>query len=199
MEVKMRPTLFQIGWILILLATIAVVCVNKEANIWPGTVFCVGLFALSTYCLFRNADFPYRSKALANSWVGPLLIATSEIVFSFYFHRLQTITNTESIPPLATSILDLKHTMIALLLLALLSACVEALFVTWLFFGYGLIHIMALIAYIPLKRTKQNRDKGIGKYPLRWTWFFVVGIFLLGILRAVVIAWIYFDILHTLR
>jgi hypothetical protein len=195
----MKTRIFYGGWVLTLLATFAVVCINKEANIWPGTVFCVGLFALSTYCLSRNIDFPYRSEALANSWIGPFLLATSEIVFSFYSHRLLQHASSPSIPPLATSILELKHTMLALILLAFFSACVEALFVAWLFFRYGIIQIMALIAEIPvIGKRRQNWTKSIGKLPPHWGWIFVIVIFLLRLLPAIFIAWVFLDVLHTL-
>lgn len=167
----MKIRIFYGGWILTLLATIAVVCVNKEANFWPGTVLCVGFFALSTYVLLRNKDFPFRSEALANSWIGPLIIATSEIVFSFYSHRLQTITNTEYIPSLTASILSLKQTTILSVFLIFFSACVKALFFAWIFFRYGIIHLLALIAEIPVIGNRQQRtSKDINRVGRGLSW-----------------------------
>lgn len=195
----MKTRFFYGGWILTLVATFILVCVNKEANLWPGTVLCVGIFALSSYCLLRNTNFPYRSEALANSWIGPLFLATSEIIFSFNFHRLLPTTTTEVIPSLTAITSSLKQTTLLLVVLIFFGACVKTLLFVWLFFGYGLLHIMALIAEIPVIGKRQDWTKSIKRYQTRWAWIFVIVIFLLSLLPAIFIIWMYFHILKTLR
>lgn len=190
----MKTQIFYGGWILTVLATFVVICVNKEANIWPGTVFCVGLFALSTYCLLRNVDFPHREIGLAISWIGPLLLAVGNIVYLCYLNPAFQYFANVTLPTSATNAAMQK----LLLWMLFFNGCVETAFMAWVTLGYGEISLIALFATIfpksSQKRTSTWNDiHNFKPYKNRWLWGFLIIYFLLKMFIVVSTGWMFWQ------
>jgi hypothetical protein len=165
----MKTQIFYGGWILTLLATLAAIYGDKVTSeklvIALFFIFC----AVCTFLLLRNPTFPKREAGLATSWMGPLLLAISMIVYVYYFNRtFQTLSNQTS--PTEASLKSMDNMLITGIFLG---GCLNAALAYWVEFGHGFVLISALgVILFPDKSERIERD--IQKYPPRWGWLVVI-------------------------
>lgn len=131
--------------------------VTQGGSVWERVT--MGIFAAGAVtCLFQRT-FPYRHKALAYSWVGPLCLPAARVVM-----------NSTSPDEVWAAVL-LYHALASIVIL-------------WFVRGYGAVVLMALLTFITGGRLRPTDDEG---YPPRH--WYLVPLFVLGsgVLLALVV------------
>jgi len=162
------PVISSVGWLVVLAAA-----ASTYRGLSSGTIVMIAVVGVCSLVLVLRRNFPRRSEGLVSSWVGPLLVIVGELVTKPLFLGVSHPGDASAI---ATGITA------GLLITGLFMAALMA----WMFRGYGLIPIMALVASVGRSRSSRLEREVREQYPPRWWWLLPAGILAMYAVLAVI-------------
>lgn len=184
------PYIIWTGWLAVLLC----VGISLLAPEFTLENLLIALFAVSTEALWKKPEFPHRENGLATSWIGPLLMAGWQVMYLLLIKPHFDTSATQM-----ASVSTTNQMRFNLLLLQLfLQGCVSTLFFLWVFRGYGVVGVIALLETVwhrPVRLRLQNPSSAvtlrglITVYPFAIWWVPVTSVLLMHSLKGLIVFW----------